>query len=139
MVQIDRSNTANVGLDLYTVAERHQSGLVNAIKEQIKSWKSNPYFVSASVHQSLDGVRVFTYSQWQPKFDHCSLQRPVAFGEFFPPDSLQLEVSASKSISAEVEIVAGDLHYPSSRVSHDALESTGDGEANNDRTRPSDE
>jgi quinol monooxygenase YgiN len=112
MVQIDRSNTAIVGLDLYTVAERHQSGLVDAIKEQITSWKSNSYFVSASVHQSLDGVRVFTYSQWQPKFDHRSLQRSVVFSEFFPPDSLQLEVSASQSVSAEVEIVVGD------RVTH---------------------
>ena len=108
MVQIDRTNTAIVGLDLYTVAERHQSGLIEAIvQEQIKSWKSNPYFLSASVHQSLDGVRVFTYSQWQPKFDHRSLLRPIVFGEFFPPDALQLEVSASRSVSA-VEIVAGD-------------------------------
>lgn len=108
MAQIDRTNTAIVGLDLYTVAERHQSGLVEAIvQEQLKSWKSNPYFLSASVHQSLDGVRVFTYSQWQPKFDHRSLPRPTVFGEFFPPDSLQLEVSASRSASAEVEIVAG--------------------------------
>ncbi|MDZ8260222.1 antibiotic biosynthesis monooxygenase family protein [Nostoc sp. ChiQUE01b] len=108
MVQIDRSNTAIVGLDLYTVAERHQLGLVDALKEQITFWKFNPYFVSASVHQSLDEVRVFSYSQWQPKFDHRSLQRPVLLNEFFPPDSLQLEVSASKSVSAEVEIVAGD-------------------------------
>ncbi|BAU13589.1 antibiotic biosynthesis monooxygenase, putative [Leptolyngbya sp. NIES-3755] len=108
MVQIDRSNAAIVGLDLYTVAERHQLGLVDAIKEQIQSWKTNLYFGSASVHQSLDGVRVFTYSQWQPKFDHRSLQRPAVFGEFFPPDSLQLEVSASQSIAPEVEIVAGD-------------------------------
>ncbi|MEP0914584.1 hypothetical protein NDI45_27155 [Leptolyngbya sp. GB1-A1] len=80
---MDRSNTAIIGLDLYTVAERHQSGLVDAIKEQITSWKSNSYFVSASVHQSLDGVRVFTYSQRQPKFDHRSLQRPAVFSEFF--------------------------------------------------------
>lgn len=108
MVQIDRSNTALVGLDLYTVAERHQSALVDMLKEQAKFWKTNPYFLSASLHQSLDGVRVFTYSQWQPKFDHRNLQRPAVFDEFFPPDSLQLEVSASKSISAEVEIVAGD-------------------------------
>lgn len=108
MVQIDRTNTAIVGLDLYTVAERHQSGLIEAIaQEQIKSWKSNPYFLSASVHQSLDEVRVFTYSQWQPKFDHRSLLRPIVFSEFFPPDALQLEVSASRSVSA-VEIVAGD-------------------------------
>jgi quinol monooxygenase YgiN len=109
MVHIDQANTAIVGLDLYTVAERHQSGLVEAVvQEQIQSWRSNPYFLSASVHQSLDGVRVFTYSQWQPKFDHRSLARPLIFGEFFPPDSLQLEVSASRSVSAEVEIIIGD-------------------------------
>lgn len=109
MVHIDRANTAIVGLDLYTVAERHQSGLVEAIvQEQIQSWRSNPYFLSASIHQSLDRVRVFTYSQWQPKFDHRSLARPPILGEFFPPDSLQLEISASQSVSAEVEIVTGD-------------------------------
>ena len=108
MVQIDGSNNAIVGLDLYTVAERHQSGLVEVIKEQIQAWKSNPYFKSAGVHQSLDGVRAFTYSQWQPKFDHRSLSSPVVFSEFFPPDSLQLEVTASQSITAEVEIMTGD-------------------------------
>jgi quinol monooxygenase YgiN len=109
MIQIDRYNSALVGLDLYTVADRHQSSLVEAIiQEQIESWKSNSYFLSASVHQSLDGVRVFTYSQWQPKFDHRSLPRLTIFGEFFPPDSLQLEVTASRSISAEVDIIKGD-------------------------------
>jgi quinol monooxygenase YgiN len=108
MVRIDRSNTTSVGLDLYTVAQKHQSGLVKAIEAQIHSWQSNPYFRSASIHQSLDGVRVFTYSQWQPKFDRDSLQPPVVLCEFFPPESVQLEVSASKSISAEVEIVVGE-------------------------------
>jgi hypothetical protein len=62
MVRIDRSNTAIVWLDLFTVAQRHQSGLVNALEAQIESLKSNSDFISASVHQSLDGVRVFTYS-----------------------------------------------------------------------------
>jgi quinol monooxygenase YgiN len=110
MVQIDRANTAIVGLDLYTVAERHQSALIEAVvQEQIKSWIDNPYFVSASVHRSLDGVRVFTYSQWNPKFDHRSLPRPTVFSEFFPPDSLLLEVTASRSLLAEVEIAEGDL------------------------------
>lgn len=109
MVHIDRTNTASIGLDLYTVAERHQSGLVEAIvAEQLPSWRSHPYFLSASVHRSLDGVRVFTYSQWQPRFDHRSVLRPPVFGEFFPPDALQLEVSASRSVLAEVAIVAGD-------------------------------
>jgi hypothetical protein len=47
MVKIDRTNAALVGLDLYTVAERHQSDLVAIIsQEQIKSWQSNPAFLS---------------------------------------------------------------------------------------------
>jgi quinol monooxygenase YgiN len=109
MVQIDRTNTAIAGLDLYTVAERHQSALIDAIvQEQIKSWLDYPYFVSASLHRSLDGVRVFTYSQWRPKFDHRRLPRPSVLSEFFPPDSLLLEVTVSRSLSAEVEIVVGD-------------------------------
>ncbi|MBD2433206.1 MULTISPECIES: antibiotic biosynthesis monooxygenase family protein [Fischerella] len=109
MVQIDRTNTAIVGLDLYTVAERHQSALIEAIvQEQIKSWVANPFFLSASVHLSLDGVRVFTYSQWNLKFDHRSLSRPVVLSEFFPPDSLLLEVVVSRPSTTEVEIAVGD-------------------------------
>jgi quinol monooxygenase YgiN len=108
MVKIDRTNSAIVGLDLYSVAQRHQSDLVEAIiQAQITAWQSNPAFLSASVHQSLDGVRVFTYSQWQPKFDRRSLPLPTVFDEFFPPETLDLEVSASQSISAEVEIAVG--------------------------------
>ncbi|KST68959.1 antibiotic biosynthesis monooxygenase family protein [Mastigocoleus testarum] len=109
MICIDRSNTVTVGLDLFAVAQKHQTALIKAIvEEQIPSWTSNPCFQSASVHQSLDGVRVFTYSQWNPKFDHRSLPRTKVFNEFFPPDSLLLEVTASRSISAEVEIVSGE-------------------------------
>jgi quinol monooxygenase YgiN len=113
MVQIDRTNTALVGLDLYTVAERHQVSLIEAIvQEQVKSWIDCSSFISASVHRSLDGVRVFTYSQWHPKFDHRSLPRPAVFAEFFPPEVLLLEVTASRSQSAQVEIAEGD------RVTH---------------------
>ncbi|MBD2092192.1 antibiotic biosynthesis monooxygenase [Microcoleus sp. FACHB-1515] len=107
MVQIDRANTISVGLDLYTVADRHQADLVEAIAEQIQAWSANPFFRSTSVHRSLDGVRVFTYSQWEPKFDHRSLNRLERFAEFFPPDALQLEVTASRSTSTEVEIKVG--------------------------------
>lgn len=112
MVQIDPTNTAIVGLDLFPVAERHQDALIEAIvQKQIPSWASNPYFQSASVHRSFDGVRVFTYSQWTPKFDYRSLSRPTVFGEFYPPDSLLLEVSASKSLTPELEIVVGGITH----------------------------
>lgn len=107
MIQIDRANLSIVGLDLFPVAERHQSGLIDAIvQEQIPTWITNPYFVSASVHRSLDGVRVFTYSQWNPQFDYRSLSHPAVFNEFFPADSRLLDVVISRSITAEVDIVA---------------------------------
>lgn len=113
MIQIDRTNAAMVGLDLFTVAQKHQASLIEAlVQQQIPAWTSNPYFLSASVHRSLDGVRVFTYSQWQPKFDHRSLPRPIILGEFFPPDSHLLEVTVSRPLSTEVEITAGE------RVTH---------------------
>ncbi|MBD2683625.1 MULTISPECIES: antibiotic biosynthesis monooxygenase [Nostoc] len=80
----------------------------NCWRGRLQCWQWLSGYRLVFNNQSLDGVRVFTYSQWQPKFDHRSLQRPMVLNEFFPPDSLQLEVSASKSLSAEVEIVAGD-------------------------------
>jgi len=105
MIQIDRSNTVIVGLDLFPVAEHHQSALVDAIvQDQIPTWVANPYFVSASVHRSLDGVRVFTYSQWNPQFDYRSLPYPISFNEFFPPESRLLDVVVSRAISPEIEI-----------------------------------
>jgi quinol monooxygenase YgiN len=110
MIKINLTNTVTVGLDLYTVAERHQSALIDAIiHEQIKFWVEHPDFKSASVHRSLDGVRVFIYSQWNPKLDPRSLPRPTVLSEFFPPEMLLLEVTASRSNSTEVEIIAGNL------------------------------
>lgn len=121
MIQIDRANTSIVGLDLFAVAEQHQSGLIDAIvQEKIPNWIDNSYFVSASVHRSLDGVRVFTYSQWSPQFDYRSLSHPAVFSEFFPPDSRLLDVVVSRSRAAEVEIVtnASLRDGESDRITH---------------------
>jgi len=108
-MQIDRSNQGIVGLDLYPVAERHQAALIEAlIRDQISSWKTYPEFTSAAVHRSLDGVRVFVYSQWQSGFDHRALNQPVALSEFYPPDTLQLEVTASRPLAEPVLIESGD-------------------------------
>lgn len=110
MITIDRTNAAIVGIDLFTVDPRHTDALINTIvSEQLSIWTSSYYFVSASVHRSLDSIRVFTYSQWVPKFDYRVLPVPTTFLEFFPPDSHLLEVFASRSRAAEVSIVKGEL------------------------------
>jgi hypothetical protein len=78
MVKIDRTNAAIVGLDLYSVAQRHQSDLVEVIiQAQITAWQSNPAFLSASVHQSLDGVlkQVMGISPHQYVIQHSTASR----------------------------------------------------------------
>lgn len=110
MVQIDLTNRIGIGLDLYTVDPRHQETLIQALlNEQIPEWKTHhTAFLSACIHKSLDGVRVFVYSQWEPKFDYRSLVIPVAMAEFFPPDSHLLEVYASHSLADDIILEASE-------------------------------
>jgi quinol monooxygenase YgiN len=113
MIRIDRTNAAMVGLELFSVAQIHQEALIETIVETLlPTWTTSSFFQSASVHRSLDGVRVFIYSQWQPRYNPRSLPYPIVFNEFFPADSLLLEVTASRSRATEVEIIAGE------RVTH---------------------
>ncbi|MEM0980283.1 MAG: hypothetical protein AAGH78_08415, partial [Cyanobacteria bacterium P01_H01_bin.58] len=72
-----------VGKILNHLASRLLAANIEKMMCGMEGWKSNPYFLSASVHQSLDGVRTFTYSQWEPRCDHRSLARPNIFGDFF--------------------------------------------------------
>jgi heme-degrading monooxygenase HmoA len=86
---------------LYTVAERHQLGLVDALKEQIKSWKSNPCFVSASVHQSLNGLRVTSYVQWADQESYVATP-PIA--DFAVPDVHLFEIFAAEPKGSELHL-----------------------------------
>ncbi|MBF2074767.1 MAG: antibiotic biosynthesis monooxygenase [Synechococcales cyanobacterium C42_A2020_086] len=108
MIQIDRANTVSVGLDLYTVAARHQDALIDALIQQVRAWATHDFFVAAAVHQSLDGVRMFTYSQWHPRFDYRSLPTLTLLNEFFPADRHLLEVVVSRPHDQEITIAAGE-------------------------------
>ena len=98
MATLDPTNQVSAALDLFTVAPVHQQALVDAlVSEQVAAWRGLPQFVSAGVHRSRDGVRVFTYSQWRPRFDPRGLPQPASLAEFFPADRCVLEVFASRS------------------------------------------
>ncbi|MEM9152769.1 MAG: antibiotic biosynthesis monooxygenase [Cyanobacteria bacterium P01_F01_bin.3] len=103
---LDATNRMSVGLDLYTVAPRHQADLVAAVREQIAAWKKLPQFCNAAIHQSIDGLRVFTYSQWLPRFDHRTVTS--APDDFFIPESQTLEVTASRSVDPSVTVTPGN-------------------------------
>ena len=98
MATLDPTNQVSAALDLFTVAPMHQQALVDAlVGEQVAAWRGLPQFVSASVHHSRDRVRVFTYSQWRPRFDPRGLPQPAGLAEFFPADRHLLEVFAGRS------------------------------------------
>lgn len=101
---LDATNRVGVGLDLYTVAPQDQADLVAAVKEQICAWNALPQFCNAAIHQSIDGVRVFTYSQWMPRFDHRTVT--PALDDFFIPESQTLEVTASRSVGPVVRLAS---------------------------------
>jgi quinol monooxygenase YgiN len=57
-------------INVFTVERANQQKvldlLVNATE---KTMKNLPGFVSASIHKSLDGVRVVNYAQWRSQAD----------------------------------------------------------------------
>lgn len=67
-------------------------------------WAGTPYFVSAGIHQSLDQVSVFVYSQWKPIFDYRTLSRPAKLDEFSTPDSQLLQIFASRSKTQSIVV-----------------------------------
>lgn len=109
MATLDPTNQVSATLDLFTVSSMHQQALVDLIvSEQVAAWRELPQFVSASVHCSRDGVRVFTYGQWRPRFDLRGLPQLAALAEFFPSERHLLEVFASRSRGDQpIPIVAG--------------------------------
>lgn len=52
-------------INVFTVEASQQQQLVDTLIETTELWvKHLPGFVSASVHKSLDGIRVVNYGQW---------------------------------------------------------------------------
>jgi len=96
----------SVGLELYTVAPQHQDALVEAVAAGAQRWATRPQFRAAAVHRSLDGVRVFAYSQWDPAFDHRRLVPELP--EFFVPESHSLVVTKSASRDDGVDLTVDD-------------------------------
>src|SRR6202451_207624 len=57
-------------INVFTVEPGNQQKVVDMLVETTeKAMKHIPGFVSASIHKSLDGVRVVNYAQWRSKED----------------------------------------------------------------------
>lgn len=92
--------------------------------EFLETVKHQPGFVSASIHKSLDGVRVMNYAQWKTQADYQAFiqnsqvqSQGAKLSEFQIHESHVYEVAVSKPEDAPLKIVQGGLiHLAEFRV-----------------------
>ncbi|MGD1840843.1 MAG: antibiotic biosynthesis monooxygenase family protein [Thermonemataceae bacterium] len=106
---ITLSSDFSIGVDLFPVAEKHQQALIDTLThQQLPLWQAVPFFVSASIHKSLDGTRVFVYSQWEKPYLPTSSALAPALAAFYSPDRSALEVFVSRAAQVPIKIEVGD-------------------------------
>lgn len=70
MPSISKENRVVVLINVFTVEPANQQKVVDMlVKATETTMKNIPGFISASIHKSLDGVRVVNYAQWRSQRD----------------------------------------------------------------------
>jgi quinol monooxygenase YgiN len=70
MPSISKENKVVTLVNVFTVEPANQQKVVDMlVKATETTMKKIPGFVSASIHKSLDGVRVVNYAQWRSPED----------------------------------------------------------------------
>ncbi len=107
MVTISKDAKVVTLINVFTVEPENQQKLVDLLIDATeKTMKNLPGFVSASLHKSLDKVRVTNYAQWRSKEDfEAMLKNPEATAHMKPIvaiaqfDAHLYEVSETVSLS----------------------------------------
>ena len=70
-------------IDVYRCKAEDQQHLTDSLSEAVKTIYSRlPGFVSASIHKSLDGVRVTNYAQWQALADFEAIKENESLASY---------------------------------------------------------
>jgi quinol monooxygenase YgiN len=108
-------NQLTTAIVIFTVQPERQTALIDAIAKFLQIVKTQPGFVSANLHRSLDGVKVVNYAQWRSMqdFDAFRANPEVSshaqkLWEFPPPDFHIYEIFASESKIGTPEIKIGE-------------------------------
>lgn len=70
MPAIAKNNEVLTVIIVFSVEPQRQQELIDTILGFLETVKKQPGFVSASLHKSLDGVRVLNYAQWRSQADY---------------------------------------------------------------------
>ena len=107
MTTISKDNKVVTLINVFTVEPENQQRLADMLIEATaKTMKNLSGFVSATIHESADGVRVANYAQWRRREDfEAMLKNPEATAHMRPImeiakfDAHLYEVIESMSVS----------------------------------------
>lgn len=115
MATLALDNSLTTVMVIFTVKLEQQQELIEAIKEFLETVKTQPGFVSANLHKSIDGVKVVNYAQWSSRSAYESFvnndevqSKAGKLREFTPPDSHVYEIATSESKVGTPEIKEGE-------------------------------
>ena len=115
MATLSIDNSLTTVIIIFTVKPEQQQELIEVIKEFLKTVKTLLGFVSASLHKSIDGVKVVNYAQWSSMDDFESFinnqevkAKASKLFEFDPPDTHVYEIVTSESKVGTPEIKEGE-------------------------------
>jgi quinol monooxygenase YgiN len=80
MATIEKGRELVTLINVFSVEPADQQRLVQVLAEATNEvMKTMPGFISASIHQSIDGTRVVNYAQWRSRADFQAMtQNPRA-------------------------------------------------------------
>lgn len=117
MPTVAKNNDAITVIDIYSLEPVLQQDLIDSLIDYIEMvLKQQPGFVSASIHRSLDAVRVANYAQWKTQQDYEAFAKnfdvqllATKLSGFAKPDSHLYEVAISKPDDSIPKISKGSL------------------------------
>ena len=125
MTTLSLDNSLTTVIIIFSVQPEQQSELIEVIKDFLVTVKVQPGFVSANLHQSIDGVKVINYAQWSDMQafeafrNNEEVQAKAAkLFEFDTPDSHVYEIVASESKVGTPKIKQGEYitHFAEFRM-----------------------
>ena len=115
MATLSIDNSLTTVIIIFTVKPEQQQELIEVIEEFLKTVETLPGFISASLHKSIDGVKVVNYAQWSSIDDFESFindrevkAKASKLFEFDSPDSHVYEIVTSESKVGTPQIKEGE-------------------------------
>ena len=120
MTTLSLDNKLTTVIIIFSIEPSQQDELIAAIEEFLETVKTQPGFISANLHKSIDGVKVANYAQWasMEEFEafrnNAQVQKKAeklfTFGQ---PDSHVYEIVTSESKVGTPQIKEGEyiVHF----------------------------